>query len=343
MAEAVKSAFTTVAPVNRARQFERVALLLVWALLIAGFGLAMPRSFLSWGNFSIMFASYAPAALLALAIIVPLTAGDYDLAVGATLTLSASMIGVLNVWQHIPIGLVLVIVLGAGAVVGLVHALFIIYFRVPSLVVTLGTTSLMSGLVQWITNSSTIGGIDNALIMAVVGSRLFGIPYAFYYALVAAVVMWYVFDYTPFGRRLLFVGRGREVARLNGIAVDRVRLGALLISSGPRCGGRHSLCRRARLRRSLFGPQLSAAGFCRRIPRRHHHPARPLQPMGGDGRRLFPGDRHHRPFDARDTALGDQRLQRRRADHCRHHFAADARSGNLRHRLTLIRLPAGGA
>ena len=231
MAEAVKSAFTTVAPVNRARQFERVALLLVWALLIAGFGLAMPRSFLSWGNFSIMFASYAPAALLALAIIVPLTAGDYDLAVGATLTLSASMIGVLNVWQHIPIGLVLVIVLGAGAVVGLVHALFIIYFRVPSLVVTLGTTSLMSGLVQWITNSSTIGGIDNALIMAVVGSRLFGIPYAFYYALVAAVVMWYVFDYTPFGRRLLFVGRGREVARLNGIAVDRVRLGALLISS----------------------------------------------------------------------------------------------------------------
>ena len=231
MADAVKSAFTTVAPANRARQFERVALLLVWFLLIAGFGLAMPRSFLSWGNFSIMFASYAPAALLALAIIVPLTAGDYDLAVGATLTLSASMIGVLNVWQHIPIGLVLVIVLGAGAVVGLVHALFIIYFRVPSLVVTLGTTSLMSGLVQWMTNSSTIGGIDNALIMAVVGSRLFGIPYAFYYALVAAVVMWYIFDYTPFGRRLLFVGRGREVARLNGIAVDRVRLGALLISS----------------------------------------------------------------------------------------------------------------
>ena len=92
--------------------------------------------------------------------------------------------------------------------------------------VTLGTTSLMSGIVQWMTNSSTIGGIDNALIMAVVGCRLFGMPYAFYYAFAAAIVMWYVFDYTPLGRRLLFVGRGREVARLNGIAVDRVRLGA---------------------------------------------------------------------------------------------------------------------
>lgn len=218
-------------PVNYARQFERVALLGVWIILIALFSFIMPKSFLTWGNFTIMFASYAPAALLALAIIVPLTAGDYDLAVGATLTLSASMIGVLNVWGHVPIGLVLVLVLASGVIVGLVHALFIIYFRVPSLVVTLGTTSVMSGIVQWITNSSTIGGIDDRLVNAVVGYRLFGIPYAFYYALIAAVVMWYVFDYTPLGRRLLFVGRGREVARLNGIAVDRVRLGALLMSA----------------------------------------------------------------------------------------------------------------
>ncbi len=219
------------APINYTRLFERVALLIVWALLIGLFTALLPKSFLNWGNFSIMFASYAPAALLALAIIVPLTAGDYDLSVGATLTLSASMIGVLNVWYDIPIGLVLLIVLATSVVVGLVHALFIIYFRVPSLVVTLGTTSVMSGIVQWMTNSSTIGGIDNALINAVVGYRLFGIPYAFYYALVAAVIMWYVFDYTPLGRRLLFVGRGREVARLNGIAVNRVRLGALLMSA----------------------------------------------------------------------------------------------------------------
>jgi ribose transport system permease protein len=160
-----------------------------------------------------------------------LTAGDYDLSVGATLTLSASTIGVLNVWYHMPILLVLLIVLGIGLAVGLLHSLFIVYFRVPSLVVTLGSTSLMSGIVQWMTDSSTIGGIDNSLIMATVGYRLFGVPYAFYYALAAALLIWYIFDYTPLGRRLLFVGRGREVARLNGIAVDRVRVGALVTSA----------------------------------------------------------------------------------------------------------------
>ncbi len=226
----------TTSTVHYGRLFERIALLVVWLALIALFGTMMPQSFLSWGNFAILFASYAPAALLALAIIVPLTAGDYDLSVGATLTLSSCIIGVLNVWHQMPIGLVLPIALGAGLLVGLVNALFIIFFRIPSLVVTLGTTSLMTGIVQWMTDSTTIGGIDDALVAAVVGGRLAGVPYAFYYALIAGIAMWYVFDYTPLGRRLLFVGRGREVARLNGIAVDRVRLGALLTSGALAAG-----------------------------------------------------------------------------------------------------------
>lgn len=213
------------------RFIERIALMFVWALLIAAFGIAMPDAFLNWGNFSIMFASYAPAALLALAIIVPLTAGDYDLSVGATLTLSSGLIGVLNVWKGMPIGPVIALALLLGVVVGAVNALFIIFFRIPSLVVTLGTTSLMTGVVQWFTNSSTIGGIDDSLVEAVVGIRILGVPLAFYYALIAVVGMWYVFDYTPLGRRLLFVGRGREVARLNGVAVDRVRFGALVASA----------------------------------------------------------------------------------------------------------------
>ena len=115
----------TVRRFNYMRAFERIAVLLVWVILIAAFGIAMPRSFLNWGNFSIMFASYAPAALLALAIIIPLTAGDYDLSVGATLTLAASTIGVLNVWQDLPILLVLAIVLGIGLVTGTAGALIL--------------------------------------------------------------------------------------------------------------------------------------------------------------------------------------------------------------------------
>ena len=54
-----------------------------------------------------------------------------------------------------------------------------------------------------------------------------GIQVVFYYAL-ALVVVWYVFDYTPLGRYLYFVGAGRDVARLSGIRVSVVRAGSLV-------------------------------------------------------------------------------------------------------------------
>jgi ribose transport system permease protein len=178
------------------RLVERLALVGAWVAVVAAFTVALPGSFLSWTNFSVMFTTQAPAVMLALALIVPLTAGDYDLSVGATVTLTA-----------------------------------ILVLRIPSLVVTLGTASLITGLVQWLSNSSTIGGISPWLVRNVAENQFLGLSAAFYYAVIATALVWYVFTYTPLGQRLLFVGRGREVARLVGINVDRVRAGCLIASS----------------------------------------------------------------------------------------------------------------
>jgi ribose transport system permease protein len=210
---------------------ERFALVAVWLAIILVFSIMLPGIFLSWTNFSILFATQAPGAVLALALIIPLTAGDYDLSVGATLTTSAVTIGVLNAVYQVPIGVVVPIALVFGVVIGLVNAFFIVYVRIPSLVVTMGTTSVLTGVVQWMTNSSTIGGISPVLINLVARWRLFGISYAFYYVIAIAIVIWLVFEYTPLGRRILFVGRSREVARLSGIDVDRVRVGCLVASA----------------------------------------------------------------------------------------------------------------
>ncbi|WP_136684313.1 ABC transporter permease [Falsirhodobacter xinxiangensis] len=210
---------------------ERFGLVLVWIVMIAGFGILLPGIFLSWMNFSIMFATQSPGAVLALALIIPLTAGDYDLSVGATLTLSAVTVGVLNAVMGLPLGVAVLAALAGGVAVGLVNAFFIVYVRIPSLVVTLGTTSVITGLVQWMTNSSTIGGISPTLVNMVMRGRLFGISYAFYYVIAIALAIWLVFEFTPLGRRILFVGRGREVARLSGIDVGRVRVGCLVASA----------------------------------------------------------------------------------------------------------------
>jgi ribose transport system permease protein len=60
---------------------------------------------------------------------------------------------------------------------------------------------------------------------------MLGIPLSFYYGLALCVGVWYVLEHRPVGRRLLFVGRGRSVARLSGVRVARIRFGALVASA----------------------------------------------------------------------------------------------------------------
>jgi ribose transport system permease protein len=215
---------------RRSRSVERFALLGVWIALIAVFGALRPDTFLTWENFSGIFGSQAVLVVLTCALLIPLIAGDYDLSVTGVLQLSQMMIGVLNAQQGMPVGLVVVLCLVMGALVGLINALFVVAVEIESLIVTLGTGTLLTGLVLLIGNSQTISGISNALIDVVAVNQLFGIPLEFYYGLALVAALWYVSEYTAIGRRLLFVGRSRPVSRLSGLRVERLRTGAFVAS-----------------------------------------------------------------------------------------------------------------
>lgn len=209
---------------------EQLGLFIAWAATIAVFGALQPQTFLTWANFSTIFGSQAVLVVLTLGLIIPLTTGDYDLSIASVLTLSSMTVAVLNVNHGAPIAAAVAIALAVGIVTGLLNGFFILYFRIHSLIVTLGIGTFLHGITLWISDSMTLSGIDSGLVNAVIVWRLFGIPLEFYYAMLVCLVIWYVFSYTALGRRLLFVGRGRDVARLSGIHVDRVRWGALVTS-----------------------------------------------------------------------------------------------------------------
>jgi ribose transport system permease protein len=209
---------------------QRVALPIVWLLTIAGFGIASPHTFLTAANFETMFGSQAVLLVLTLALIVPLTAGDYDLSVASVLTLSSMLVAVLNVQQGWPIGWVILTVVGLGALLGLVNGAIVLFFGIDSLIVTLGMGTLLGGITLWVSKSATISGVSQTLVDAVISYRIFGISLAFYYGLALCILLWYIFEFTAIGRRLLFVGRGRSVAKLSGVRVVRIRIGALVFS-----------------------------------------------------------------------------------------------------------------
>jgi ribose transport system permease protein len=211
---------------------ERLALPLAWVAIIIIFGAIRPSVFLTASNFETILSSQAVLAVITLGLIVPLTAGDYDLSIASVTGMSAMIIAVLNVLHHWPVGLTVLVALAAGLMVGVVNGFVTVIFGIESLIVTLGMGTFVAGVTLWISNSDTVSGISQNLVNPIVVWRFLGIPVEFYYALGVALVLGYMMEFVPAGRRLLMVGRGREVARLSGIHVDRVRFLAFVCSGG---------------------------------------------------------------------------------------------------------------
>jgi ribose transport system permease protein len=224
------------APATRPRQrrlvlrLEQFGLIIVWLLLIALFGALRPATFLTWPNLSTILGSQAVLVVITLGLIIPLTANDFDLSIAFIMTLSSMTVAVLNVNLGIGIGWAILAALAVGAVIGLINGLLITIFRIHSLIITLGVGTFIHGFTLWISDSMTISGVSPILMNAVIVNRLFGIPLEFYYAIALACLISYLLDYTALGRRILFVGRGRDVARLSGINTDRVRVACLVVS-----------------------------------------------------------------------------------------------------------------
>jgi ribose transport system permease protein len=211
-------------------QLERFGLVIVWLCFIALFGAMRPDTFLTWSNFSTIFGSEAVLVIVTLGLIIPLTAGDFDLSIAQVLTFVSMSTAILDARLDVPLALVIPIVLALGALIGLINGAITLYFRVHSLIVTLGVGTFLHGITLWIGNSQTISGVSPILMEWVIIQRLWGIPIAFYYAMLLAMLIWYMLSYTAFGQHLLFTGRGREVGRLTGVAVSRVRLTAFVLS-----------------------------------------------------------------------------------------------------------------
>jgi len=209
---------------------QRSSLLLAWMLVVAIFSGILPSEYPTWDNFSSIFGSQSFVAILALGLIVVLRVGDFDLSVAATMTMGSVVLAVLDVRDGFSPWAAAVVTLVVGAGIGLVNGVLVVGFGVDSFIATLGVATILQGVALWITHQETVVGVSQAFVSAIVVDRFLGIPLGFYYALAVMIVMIYFFRLTVLGRRFLFVGKNREVARLSGIDVGRVKIAAFVVT-----------------------------------------------------------------------------------------------------------------
>jgi ribose transport system permease protein len=207
--------------------FYRYTVVLVLIAMIIVFSLLSPDTFFTTGNFTTIANSQSVLLILSLALTLPLAVGEFDLSVASGLGFGSILTGWLGGTAHWSLLPTVLVVLGVGAVVGLVNGLFVVHFGVNAFIVTLGTGTVLTGLTLLVSDGQILSGVSTGLSDAMT-KTLGGLAVPVYIALGLTLVLWYVYEYTPLGRYLTFIGLGAEVARLAGVAVRSLRWAAFV-------------------------------------------------------------------------------------------------------------------
>jgi ribose transport system permease protein len=145
-----------------------------------------------------------------------------DLSVGAVITLGAILVFRIGDGQNDQALLALAIALGVGLLIGATNGLGITLLGIPPLVMTLGMTGVVQGLILVITGGRVEGGAAPALTGLVTNPLILGIPGVIFLWLLLGALMWALLRRTAYGRRLFAVGTNRVTAKLSGVRVPSV-------------------------------------------------------------------------------------------------------------------------
>lgn len=215
--------------------WERVLLALLVVLLVV-FGIAQP-GFMTPDALADSTFNFSEKGILALALALLIITGEIDLSIAAILALSSLAMGYAMKAGAGPLGMTLAAFV-TGGVAGAVNGVLVTRYKLPSIVVTIGTLSLYRGLAMVALGDQAISGypevfstLGNSYVGEVVGVRWLIIPIEFAVLLVAAIVVGVTLHRTVLGRRLYAIGANPVAARFSGIEADRYRL-ALFVFAG---------------------------------------------------------------------------------------------------------------
>ena len=190
-------------------------------------GIADP-SFLKYSSIISCFNSATMYTLLAVGIAFVIMTGEIDVSIGATLGITAAMTGMIA-QQGGSVVSMLAACIATGAAVGLVNGMGVAYFGVPSLIFTLGTNSVIRGLIYILTDGRTIENFGG--VIASYGNKTIAAEITIYYAIAVAlvVVAHYVLTKTRKGKYFIAVGDNAGGANLVGISVLSTKILAYVL------------------------------------------------------------------------------------------------------------------
>ncbi|HUZ63288.1 MAG TPA: ABC transporter permease [Acetobacteraceae bacterium] len=215
----------------RLSQFRELGLVASLLALVLATAAVNPR-FLSPLGIRDILLDVSVIALVAIGETLALLMRQVDLSVSSILGIAAYGAGAVFVaFPGLPIPVVMLLGVAAGAVLGAMNGLLIAYGRVPSLVATLGTLYVFRGAdYAWVK-----GGQINAINLPptfrhFANAAILGVPVMVLLVIIVTIGFGYYLRHYPGGREYYAVGSNEEAARLAGINVERRLMRGFMLS-----------------------------------------------------------------------------------------------------------------
>ena len=211
--------------------------LIVLIASIAIFAVLVGSKFFSAFALSLILQQVAITGIIGAAeTLVILTAG-IDLSVGAIMVLSSVVMGQFAFRYGIPVPLSILCGFVCGGLCGWINGMLIAHMKLPPFIVTLGTWQVYSAINFIYSANETIRGQDieekaPLLQLFRANVNIYGFVLTFGVAIMVLLVLflWYVLNYTAWGRRVYAVGDDPEAAQLSGVPVPRMLVTVYTIS-----------------------------------------------------------------------------------------------------------------
>jgi len=225
---------------KRRRKFElrRGGELAALVVLIAIFAILNPDTFLTVINLQTILDQASVPLIIGVGATLVILLGCIDLSVEGLMSAAGVAFVLLSANSRMTADLglwAIVVGLALGALLGMANGLIHTLLKVPSFIVTLGMGFVGFGIATLLFGSDTLPFLENEGLSTWPTNKFFGLPNSVWLALAVVVAGILVSRYTRLGRYTYAIGNNEQIARDNGVPVNRYKIIVFTIAGA--CSG----------------------------------------------------------------------------------------------------------
>lgn len=183
-------------------------------IVVIVFEILTSGALLTKNNLKLIFEQSILVMISAFGVVMVMSMGALDFSQGAMIGI-ASVVLAKTAQFNIPLGVIAAILLCVG--IGILNGILNAVLKIPSFIATICMMQIFGGLTVYFTSTSAISIPFSMFAYNKTGFKLVIV-------VVLAVVTFYLFRFTPFGRSCRAIGSGERAAFFSGIRVTRMKI-----------------------------------------------------------------------------------------------------------------------